>query len=62
MRLLGLDPDMALESCALPGDFHADPADRFLVASARLRNLTLVTRDQRILDYAARGYLKVLAA
>lgn len=28
---------------------HADPADRFLAATARVLNLTLVTGDQRLL-------------
>ena len=29
---------------------HRDPADRFLVATARLLSLTLVTADQRLID------------
>jgi PIN domain nuclease of toxin-antitoxin system len=32
-------------------DFHPDPADRFIVASAIQYNATLVTADQRILDW-----------
>lgn len=32
-------------------DFHADPADRFIVASAVLNGLTLITADRRILDW-----------
>ena len=32
----------------------ADPIDRMLVATARQIEATLVTRDRRILDYAAR--------
>jgi PIN domain nuclease of toxin-antitoxin system len=31
---------------------HADPFDRMLVAQAQVERLTLVTRDERILDYA----------
>ena len=38
-----------------------DPADRFLVATARARNATLVTADQRILDYSKLGHVKTLA-
>ena len=30
-------------------DMHADPADRFLVATAQVLDLTLVTADQRLL-------------
>ncbi len=31
--------------------FHKDPADRILVATAVLENLTLMTADERILNY-----------
>ncbi|MDR2012295.1 MAG: type II toxin-antitoxin system VapC family toxin, partial [Rhodanobacter sp.] len=52
MRLVALDdPAVAVESNELPGSFHADPADRLLVATARIGGYTLVTRDQKILDY-----------
>ncbi len=60
--LVGLEPEIAIESCALPGDFHADPADRFLVATARLKNAVIVTRDKRILKYGKLGHVKVMAA
>jgi len=33
------------------GKFHKDPADRVLVATARERDLTLITADERILGY-----------
>ena len=46
-----LSPDIAADSCHLPGNFHKDPADRIIVATARVHNLTLLTKDQRILDY-----------
>lgn len=63
MRLVALDdPAVAAESNELPGDFHADPADRLLVATARIGGYTLVTRDQKILDYGKAGHVNVLAA
>jgi PIN domain nuclease of toxin-antitoxin system len=40
-----------MESAQLPGDFHRDPADQIIVATAREHNATLITGDQRILDY-----------
>ena len=43
--------EIAMDAYALPGLFHKDPADRLLVAAARCHDLTLVTADQRILDY-----------
>jgi len=56
------DPRTAIDSCRLPGEFHADPADRLLVATARAENAALVTRDRKILDYAALGHVRALAA
>lgn len=62
IKLIGLDePEIVLDSCQLPGEFHADPADRFLVAIARARNAALVTADQRILNYSNLGHVKALA-
>jgi len=57
-----LSPQIAIESYALPEAFHRDPADRLIVATARVANATLMTRDQRILDYAARGHLSAITA
>ena len=54
------DSAIALSSTSLPGEFHRDPADRFLVATARALNAPLVTRDQRILDYAAAGHVQAI--
>jgi PIN domain nuclease of toxin-antitoxin system len=53
---------IAVESYALPGAFHGDPADRLIVATARVTGAALMTRDRRILAYAARGHLTALAA
>jgi PIN domain nuclease of toxin-antitoxin system len=50
-RSIDVDHQIAIEAYKLPGRFHKDPADRLLVATARLRDLTLVTADERILAY-----------
>jgi PIN domain nuclease of toxin-antitoxin system len=55
-----LTPDIAATSHQLPGRLHGDPVDRVLVATARSENLTLVTRDRAILDYAAQGHVRAL--
>jgi len=61
IRLIGLErPRTVIDSCRLPGDFHPDPADRLLVATARSENAVLVTHDKKILDYGAAGHVKVL--
>ena len=51
ITVIELSPEIAVDSCNLPGDFHKDPADRIIVASARIHNLTLLTKDKKILDY-----------
>ena len=55
-------PQVAIEASSLPETFHRDPADRLIVATARVTNATLMTRDRRILDYAGRGHLTAIAA
>jgi PIN domain nuclease of toxin-antitoxin system len=60
LRLIGLDPEIAIASTRLPGEFHPDPADRILVATARALNATLATADERIIGYGRAGYLKIL--
>jgi PIN domain nuclease of toxin-antitoxin system len=49
--------EVAIEAVQLPGQLHADPADRFLVASARVHRLRLATRDRRLLAYGAAGHV-----
>ncbi len=48
-----LDINLAIiqDAFALPGAFHADPADRIIVATARVHGLTLITADAKLLDY-----------
>jgi PIN domain nuclease of toxin-antitoxin system len=55
-------PLVAIEASLLPETFHRDPADRLIVATARVTNAQLMTRDHRILDYAARGHVEAVAA
>ncbi len=45
----GITPAVAAEVAGLPGSFHRDPADRILVATARVLRATLLTHDQRII-------------
>jgi PIN domain nuclease of toxin-antitoxin system len=45
----------------LPGRFHDDPADRFLVATARHLDVPILTRDRRILAYAEAGHVAAIA-
>jgi PIN domain nuclease of toxin-antitoxin system len=51
--------EIAWEAYNLPGKFHSDPADRVLVATARLSGFTLLTADDLILRY---GHVKAVSA
>jgi PIN domain nuclease of toxin-antitoxin system len=62
VRLKGLMPSVAIESTRLPGELHRDPADRILIATARLSASALVTSDERILEYAKQGHVRVVDA
>ena len=53
--------DMALAAYELPEPFHKDPADRLIVAMARLLDAPVVTVDRRILAYGRQGHVEVLA-
>lgn len=59
IRLAPLDAAVAAESTLLPGEPQGDPADRFLIATARIHGVVLATRDARILAYAKQGFLRV---
>jgi PIN domain nuclease of toxin-antitoxin system len=51
IHLLDLTPEVAIESTQLPGEFHRDPADQIIVATARVYGCPLVTADGGILKY-----------
>lgn len=53
--------EIALETSTLPDDIHPDPADRMLIATARLLDVALLTRDRKILAYAEAGHLRAIA-
>jgi PIN domain nuclease of toxin-antitoxin system len=62
LSLVPLTPEIAVESTRLPGNFHGDPADRIIVASARETGSTIVTRDRRILAYGEQAFVRAIAA
>jgi PIN domain nuclease of toxin-antitoxin system len=61
LSLMPLTPSICVRSFRLPGVFHGDLADRLIVATARELGAVLLTRDERILKYAALGHLRALA-
>jgi hypothetical protein len=61
LKLVGLSrPATIVDSVNLPGEIHPDPADRFLIATARARRAVLVTHDEQIITYGQAGHVKVL--
>jgi PIN domain nuclease of toxin-antitoxin system len=46
-----IDLDIVEEAYSLPPPFHGDPADRIIVATARLNRFHIATGDSRILAY-----------
>ncbi|GAA6621042.1 type II toxin-antitoxin system VapC family toxin [Scytonema sp. NUACC26] len=50
--LIPITPEIAIESYSLPGEFHKDPADRIIVATARTYDCPLMTNDGNILTYS----------
>ena len=52
VTLLELTPAVAVESISLPGDFHRDPSDQIIVATARVHGIPLVTSDDKIAGYS----------
>jgi PIN domain nuclease of toxin-antitoxin system len=50
--LLPLDPKIAVASTQLPSQFHNDPADQIITATAREMDCPLATDDGKMLAYA----------
>jgi PIN domain nuclease of toxin-antitoxin system len=60
IHFVPLNAAAAAESTLFPGGPHGDPADRFLIATARTQGVALATRDEHILEYAKLGFLRVV--
>ena len=50
-RFMPIDNEIAYKSATLPGNFHKDPADRMIVATARKLAVPLITADKKIRQY-----------
>ena len=51
LHFIPIDNRIAARSVTLPGDFHGDPADRMIVATAREKGMVIITKDERIRKY-----------
>ena len=61
MTLAPLDADLMIDSSFLPHCDLRDPADRLIAATARRLGARVVTRDARLLAYAAAGHIRAVA-
>jgi PIN domain nuclease of toxin-antitoxin system len=61
VELAPLAPSILIGSSFLPGAMLRDPADRILAATARALDYRLMTRDERLLEYAAAGHIAAIA-
>lgn len=61
IREAPLIPEIAIASSLLPEPLHGDPADRFIIATARYHRMPVITRDTKILDYADKGHVTAIA-
>ena len=62
LSLIPLSTEIALESSRLPGAYPGDPADRILIATARVTGAKLMTRDAKMLDYSRQGHARIVSA
>jgi PIN domain nuclease of toxin-antitoxin system len=53
-RVAALTPTVAIAAGQLP-NFHGDPADRFIYATARELEVPLLSKDSQIRQYASRS-------
>ncbi len=51
VRFVPIDNEIGVKSVELPGEFHRDPADRIIVATARKLGVPIVTADEKIRAY-----------
>jgi len=51
VRFVPVDVEIAMKSVALPGEFHNDPADRMIIATAMKLAAPLATKDEEIRAY-----------
>ena len=60
LALVPLTPEIAIDSTRLEESFHGDLADRIIMATARRMRARLLTRDQKMLEYARRTGVTVV--
>lgn len=62
LHVIPMTVQIVADSVQLPLGFHADPADQLIVATTRCLKGTLITRDEKILEWSQKGFVKTLKA
>ena len=57
LKLLPINPEIAVLATRLPDDFHGDPADRLIVASCLIYQTALVSKDEKIQNW---GHISII--
>jgi len=60
MNIVDLSSGIAAESTLLVDDFHGDPADRIIAATAIETGAIILTRDSKILSWANLGNARAI--
>ena len=61
VKIMPITCQIAAESCQLPGNCHKDPADRLIIATARIEGMSLLTKDKNIIHYSKQNHLKTIS-
>lgn len=56
ISVIDLDRDICIKATELP-DIHKDPCDRFIIATALIKGLPVVTADRRFQEYGVTVYI-----
>ncbi|MDR6816933.1 PIN domain nuclease of toxin-antitoxin system [Neorhizobium sp. 2083] len=60
-KIIPIKQRIACEAAAVVMDTgHRDPGDCYLIATARIKKVAIITRDAVMLDLASRDYLEVI--
>ena len=51
LRFIPVDNSVAVKAMNLPEPLHNDPADRIIIATAISQGASLITKDEKILNY-----------
>lgn len=59
VKVVDINMQIALASACLSEDFHGDPADRIILATAMELNYTLASKDKKMIQFAKKVKVKV---